>query len=180
MRKACLSLALCAIPVCLIYTQAQQLTRVAIVDMARVNSAFQSGGGKAGQELEEQAKKIQEEVDKRTAEINDLRAKYTEAANAKNVPEAKRLQSEFERKTAALKTYYDTETKKLDDARTKTSSSQSPEFAAKVYNAVRLAAEREGYVLVLNLQNSRGMIAWYSQAIDITDRVIANLKSSSR
>ncbi|GMO30328.1 MAG: OmpH family outer membrane protein [Spirochaetaceae bacterium] len=177
MKKACLSLILCATSLCL--AQAQQITRFAIVDMARVNAAFQ-GDGKAGQSLETQAAKIQEEVDKRTAEINELKKSYTEAVNAKNTADAKRLEGELQRKIATLKNYYDVETKKLEDAKSKVGSSQTPEFAARVYNAVRLAAESEGYVMVLNLQNSKGMIAWYSQAIDITDKVIANLKRSSR
>jgi outer membrane protein len=45
-----------------------------------------------------------------------------------------------------------------------------------VYSELRLVAESEGYSMVLNLRDNKGIL-WYSQAIDITAKVIANLKA---
>lgn len=176
MKKACvLSFVLCAMPFAAL--EAQQITRFAIVDMARVYAAF-SGSGNSAQALDNQAKKVQDEIDKRKIEIEEMISRHAEALQAKVEAEIKRLATEIERKKAALKSYYDTETKKLEDAQMK--QPRSADFADKVYNAVRVAAESEGYSMVLNLQNSKGMIVWYSQAIDITDKVIAYLRKSSR
>ncbi|MDR2468632.1 MAG: OmpH family outer membrane protein [Spirochaetaceae bacterium] len=171
MKKACvLSLML---TLSLISLGAQQLTRFAVVDMGRIYSAFPSDT-RAAREWEERTARVQQEVDKRTAEIQELKSRHAEAVLANNESEARKLIAELERRSLALKAYYEGETKKLEDQRARLP--QNSAFLENIYNAVRVAAESEGYSMVLNLRENKGIV-WYSQAIDITDKVIAYLRA---
>lgn len=154
---------------------AQEITRFAVVDMNKVYSSFQNDT-KSTREWNERTERLRKEVEKRKAEIQELVDKRTEAAEAAAEADVKRLGIEIERKTAALKSYYDGEVKKLEEQKPRVTKGQ--EFLNQVYNALRVVSESEGYSMVLNLQESKG-IAWYSQAIDITDKVIAHLRSRS-
>ena len=173
MKKAFSISLLWLIPV--FFLNAQQITRFAVVDLARVYSAFQSDT-KAMRDWEDKSIRVQQEVDKRTAEIQNLKTKHAEAVLNDNGHETARLETEIHRKTEALRTYFETETRKLEDQKTRLS--EGPDFLNRVYNSLRVVAESEGYSMVLNLRENKG-IAWYSQAIDITDKVIANLRSRS-
>jgi outer membrane protein len=152
---------------------AQQITRFAVVDLSKVYSAFQSDS-KALQDWEKRSASAQAEVDKRTQEIQNLVGQKAEAELAGEWDKADRLENEIARKTDALKVYYEAETKKLEDQKTRLSAAN--DFVSRVYQELRIVAESEGYSMVLNLRENRGIL-WYSQAIDITDKVIANLKA---
>jgi outer membrane protein len=45
-----------------------------------------------------------------------------------------------------------------------------------VMDEIRLIAESEGYSMVLNLKENTGII-WHSPTVDITEKVIQNLRS---
>ncbi|MDR3301793.1 MAG: OmpH family outer membrane protein [Spirochaetaceae bacterium] len=154
------------------YVSAQQITRFAVVDINRIYGSFQSDS-RAMQDWEKRSAAVQTEVDKRTQEIQNLVGQKSEAEYSNDGDKARRLDAEITRKTDALKTYYEIETKKLEDQKTKLSAAN--DFVSKVQNEVRIVAESEGYSMVLNLRDNKSIL-WYSQAIDITDKVIANLK----
>jgi outer membrane protein len=48
------------------------------------------------------------------------------------------------------------------------------DFYAKLYSTLSRVAEREGYSMILSLQQANGIL-WHSPTIDITDAVIAEL-----
>ncbi|MDR2481407.1 MAG: OmpH family outer membrane protein [Spirochaetaceae bacterium] len=152
---------------------AQQITRFAVIDLARIYVAFQTDS-KAVRDWEERSAKIQHEIDKRTEEIQNLKRRQADAAANNNESEARKLEVEVTKKTDSLKIYFETEKRKLEEQKPKIP--ENSDFLNKVYNAARVVAESEGYSMVLNLRDNKG-IFWYSQAIDITDKVIANLKS---
>jgi outer membrane protein len=154
---------------------AQQITRFAVVDLSKVYSSFQNDS-KALQDWEKRSASTQAEVDKRTLEIQNLVGQKAEAELADDGDKAERLEKEIARKTEALRVYYDTETKKLEDQKNRLATAS--DFVSRVYQELRIVAESEGYSMVLNLRDNRGIL-WYSQAIDITDKVIANLKARS-
>ncbi|MDR2865391.1 MAG: OmpH family outer membrane protein [Spirochaetaceae bacterium] len=161
------------IPLCAL--GAQQITRFAVVDLAKVYSGFQTDS-RALKEWEDKSAKVQAEVDKRTAEIQNLIGQKAQAELGNNDSQMKYLDDEITRKTEALKIYYEVETKKLEDQKNRLASSS--DFVNSVYNELRIVAESEGYSMVLNLRENRSIL-WYSQAIDITDKVIANLKAKA-
>jgi len=49
----------------------------------------------------------------------------------------------------------------------------------QVYDEIRYIAESEGYSMVIDLKQNNGII-WYSNTVDITDKLIANLLTKAR
>jgi outer membrane protein len=155
---------------------AQQITRFAVVDLAKIYTTFQSDS-RPIRALEEASARVQAEVDKRTAELQALVGRKAEAELEGNDSAAASLAQEITKKTDALKVYYETETRKLEEQKGKLSVQN--DFAADVYRQIKIVAESEGYSMVLNIRDNKGIL-WYSQAIDITDKVINSLKAKNK
>ncbi|MDR2482144.1 MAG: OmpH family outer membrane protein [Treponema sp.] len=151
--------------------RAQQLTRFAVVDLPRVYAAF-FRDSRAVRELEERSAKVQAEIDRMTAEIQDLKNSQLNADATGDRERSLRLDSEISRKTEYLREYYSVKTAELTAQRNRLSQSDS--FLEQVYREIRAIAEREGYSIVLNLKENTGIL-WYSPTVDITDKLITNL-----
>lgn len=156
---------------------AQQLTRVAVIDMSRVMAAFTKDSA-ALKSFEQKKAEIQAEVDKRAAEIKSLQAKKTEAQSRQDSELVRSLDSEIAKKTAELKEYVAARQNELDIMAKALSSSAS--FLQKVNDTIAKVAASEGYSLVLNLksQDPNSIVLWSSSSIDITDEVILALSQS--
>jgi outer membrane protein len=154
---------------------AQQLTRFAIVDLPKVYIAF-FRDSRPVREFEERSARVQSEVDRRTREITELRGRHSEAVLRGDQSEANRLESQLYRLTEALGDYYQTQTAILEDQKKRLL--QSGAFLDQVYDEIRYIAESEGYSIVLNLSDNKGII-WYSPTVDVTDRLIQNLRTKS-
>jgi outer membrane protein len=155
--------------------EAQQLTRFAVVDLARVYSSF-FRESRAVREFEERSARIQAEVDRMTQEVQDIKLKQAEAALKGDEQQALRLESEVYRKTEYLREYYRLRTQELESQKNRLA--QSGTFLDQVYDEIRFIAESEGYSMVLNLKESTGIL-WFSPTVDITDKVIENLRSKA-
>ena len=158
---------------CILTAYSQQLTRFAVVDLPKVYTAF-FRDSRAVREFEERSARVQTEVDRRNREILELRARHSEAVLQNNQSEANRLDGQIYRMSEALMDYYQTQTAILEDQRRRLF--QSGSFLNQVYDEIRYIAESEGYSMVLNLSDNKGII-WYSATVDITDRLIQNLQS---
>ncbi|MDR0582933.1 MAG: OmpH family outer membrane protein [Treponema sp.] len=156
--------------------QAQQLTRFAVVDLPRVYSAF-FRDSRAVREFEEKSARIQSDIDRMTREIQDLKSRQADAALRGDQNESSRLESEIYRKSEFLKDYYRIKTTELEDQKNRLT--QSSAFLDQVYDEIRYIAESEGYSMVLNLKENRGIL-WYSPTVDITDKLIQNLLDKAR
>jgi outer membrane protein len=154
---------------------AQQLTRFAIVDMPKVYIAF-FRDSRPVREFEERSARVQNEVDRRTREITELRGRHSEAALRGDQSEANRLETQIYRLSEALGEYYQTQTAILENQRK--NLMQSGSFMDQVYDEIRYIAESEGYSIVLNLSENKGIL-WYSPTVDVTDRLIQNLRTKS-
>lgn len=152
---------------------AQQITRFAVVDMSKVYTAFFKES-RAVRDFEERSARVQADVDRMTREIQDLKNSQSNAELQGDSEKAVRLESEIYKKSEFLKEYFKLKTAELEDQKKKLS--QSSAFLEQVYNEVRLIAESEGYSMVLNLKDMKGIL-WYSPAIDITEKVIQNRQS---
>jgi outer membrane protein len=151
----------------------QQLTRIAVVDLPKVYSAY-FRESRIVREFEERSAAIQAEIDKMTREIQELRSKRIDLVNQGDQTGALRLENEIYRKSEFLKEYYTVKTAELEDQKRKLAQSDS--FLEQVYGEIRSIAESEGYTIVLNPKE----IIWYSPTVDITDKVIQNLANRSR
>jgi outer membrane protein len=160
---------------CILNVHAQQLTRFAIVDLPKVYIAF-FRDSRPVREFEERSARVQSEVDRRTRDITELRGRHSEAVLRGDQSEANRLESQIYRLSEALGDYYQTQTAILEDQRKRLL--QSGSFLEQVYDEIRYIAESEGYSIVLNLSDNKGII-WYSPTVDVTERLIQNLRTKS-
>jgi outer membrane protein len=150
---------------------AQQLTRFAVVDLPRVYMAFLRES-RAVRDFEERSARVQAEIDRMTAEIQNLKVSQVNAQAQGNMEQALRYEAEITRRSDFLKEYYKTKTAELDSI--KTSLTQSGAFLEQVYDEIRYVAESEGYSMVLNLKENTGIL-WYNPTVDITEKIIKNL-----
>jgi outer membrane protein len=155
---------------------AQQITRVAVLDLSRVLAAFPQDSA-AIKNFESRKADVQAVVDARTAEIKKLQARKTDAENSGDAETAKSLEQEIAKKTADLKDYATARQNELDIMAKALSSSAS--FLKKLNVKIGQVAEAEGYTLVLNAKPDQGssIVLWNSSAVDITDKVIQAINS---
>lgn len=156
-------------------TFAQQITRVAVLDIGRVLSYYAKEAS-ALINFEKKKAEVQAEVDKQSAEIKLLQLKKVEAQSHDDAELVSSLDLEIVRKTAELKEYLTSRQNELDLLAKALSSSSS--FLQRLNSTIAKVAEAEGYSLVLNLKpqdQNANLVLWYSPAIDITDKVIQAL-----
>jgi outer membrane protein len=159
-----------------VFLSAQQITRFAVVDMTKVYTAF-FRESRAVRDFEERAARVQADVDRMTREIQGLKSAQSSAELQGDSEKAVKLENEIYKKNELLKEYYQLKTAELEDQKKKLS--QSSAFLEQVYNELRFVAESEGYVMVINIKDAKGIL-WYSPTIDITDKVIQSLQSRTR
>jgi outer membrane protein len=155
---------------------AQQLTRFAVVDLPKVYQAF-FRESRAVREFEERSARVQSDIDRMTKEIQDLKSRQADAVLRGDQNESVRLENEVYRKSEFLRDYYQTKTAELEDQKKKLA--QSNTFLDQVNDEIRYIAESEGYSMVLNLRENRGIL-WYSPTVDVTDKLIQNLLAKGR
>jgi outer membrane protein len=155
---------------------AQQLTRFAVVDLTRVYASF-FRESRAVREFEEKSTRVQADVDRMTAEIQDLKSQQVNAELQGDSQRALRLENEIYRKSDFLKDYFNTRTAELESQKKRLT--QSGAFLEQVYSELQLIAESEGYSMVLSLKENNAIL-WYSPAVDITDKVIQSLLAKAR
>ncbi|MDR0655431.1 MAG: OmpH family outer membrane protein [Treponema sp.] len=155
---------------------AQQLTRFAVVDLSKVYTSF-FRDSRAVREFEERSARVQKDIDRMTAEIQNIKRQQAEAELQGDQEKALRLESDVYRKQEFLKEYYSLKKAELEDQRRKLTQSES--FLEQVYAEIRYIAESEGYSMVLNLKDNTGIL-WYSPTVDITDKLIQNLTDKAK
>ncbi|AEF84659.1 cationic outer membrane protein [Treponema primitia ZAS-2] len=154
---------------------AQQLTRFAVVDLLRVYTAF-FRESRAARELEERSARVQNEIDRMTAEIQNLYNSMVDAQTRGDEERSLRLQSEIYRKQDFLREYHQVKTAELEDQKRKLAQSNS--FMEQISDEIRFIAESEGYSMVLNQKENTGIL-WFSPSVDITDKLITNLRNKA-
>jgi outer membrane protein len=155
---------------------AQQLTRFAVVDLSKVYTSF-FRDSRAVREFEERSARVQKDIDRMTAEIQNIKQQQAEAELQGDREKALRLESDAYRRQEFLKEYYNLKKAELEDQRRKLTQSES--FLEQVYAEIRYIAESEGYSMVLNLKDNTGIL-WYSPTVDITDKLIQNLTDKAK
>ena len=162
--------------VCISGVFAQQITRFMVVDLPRVYTTFFRESS-AVREFETRSARVQTEINRLSAEIQDLRSRHADAVLADNQTEALRLENLINRRSEFLREYHQTKTAELqrDQARLM----QSGSFMTQVYEEIRYIAESEGCSAVFNLKDTPGIV-WFSPTVDITDRLIQSLRTRSR
>ena len=154
---------------------AQQITRIAVVDLQKILLAY-STDSTALRDYEAKKAEIQQEIDSQAAVIKSLQAQKADADKAKDVASSQRIDAEIAQRTDALRSFVRAKQDELDKAAAAIKSTDA--FAQLVYKKIQNVAETDGYSLVLNLRSADSVMSavlWYSPMIDITDKVIAAL-----
>ena len=149
----------------------QQITRFGVVDTAKIYQAYFKNSAPM-RNYESKKAEFQTEINKKTEEIQRLRQQKNDALSSGNSSQASKLDSEITKKTNALTEYTRAKNMELDSI--KNSLQNSDAFYKKLYSIIERVAENEGFTMILSLQQGNGIL-WYSQSVDVTDKVIAQL-----
>lgn len=158
---------------------AQQITRIAVIDLQKVIMAY-SKEGAAFKDFELRKIQIQAEIDRLADEIKKLQAQKVDADKAGDKPKSLKVESDIYQKTEYLREFVRVKQAELDDQAKKLSSSS--DFVQQAYRQIQAISEQQGYSIVLNLKSADSVVSavvWYSSMIDITDQVIQALSPKS-
>ncbi len=155
--------------------RAQQITRVAVLNMGRVLAAFPIDQDSL-KKFEVKKAEIQAEINAKTAEVRELSARKAELESMGAVLTAEQYGKEIEKKTAAIKEFAVQRQNELDILAKVVGANLS--FVQRLSSTIARVAEAEGYSLVLNLateDKKSDLVLWNSPSVDITDKVIQAL-----
>ncbi len=149
----------------------QQITNFGIVDTNKVYEYFfrTSTGAR---NYDSKRKEMQDEINKKTAELRELKAKKDQAQQIGDTDAVETLNSTIKSKTEYLRDY--TATKNVELQNLKKSLSESNDFYIKLSKIIKRVAENKGLCMVLNLQGESAIL-WYSNTVDITEDVIKEM-----
>jgi outer membrane protein len=154
---------------------AQQITKVAVIDLSKVYMAF-FRDSKPVRDLEDKKNKILADMDKMNSDIQALRQQKADADAAGDKSKAQSLDSEIARRTNLSQEYYRTKYAEYEDQKSKLTNSSA--FLKDVLKQIESVSESNGYTMVLNIKENEGIV-WYSPSVDITDIVISSLVQAS-
>ena len=141
-----------------LYAQQMRITNVGVVDTGRVYTTYFRESS-AVRTYDSKKADFQAEVDKLTAELQNLQDKKIAYEKSGNESAALRTESEITKKADFLTAY---------------TASKNMEPEKQLYKVISHIAESDGYTLILSLQQANGIL-WYSPTVDITEKVIAEL-----
>ena len=157
----------------------QQVTRIAVVDLSKVISAY-SKDAQAVKEFEQKKSQVQSDIDKMSAEIMRLMSLKADADKAGDKVASLKARDEIDKRTKALSDFVSVKQSELDAQAKKLGSNDA--FSQDLYKQIQNVAETEGYSLVINLKSSDSVmnaVLWYSPMIDITADVIEALNGKA-
>ncbi|MDR1930349.1 MAG: OmpH family outer membrane protein [Treponema sp.] len=154
----------------------QPITRFAVVDLVRIYNAF-FDAARATKEFNERSAKIQEQINRLTAELQELKTSLAGAQAAGEEDKAARLEQQVNQKTRSIQEYYQTSMAELETQKAKLI--QSDAFFTQINDQIRIVAESNGYSLVFNKQENSAIL-WYSPSVDITNQVIESLRGKAK
>jgi len=155
----------------------QQITRIAVVDLSRVISAY-SSESKEVKAFEQKKSQVQADIDRMSAELTRLMSAKAEADKNGDKAQSASLKAEIEDRTKVLTDFVSAKQAELDAEAALLASSNA--FTQDLYRQIQLVAEMKGFSLVLNLKSGDSVmnsVLWYSPMIDITSDVIQALQA---
>ncbi len=153
---------------------AEQLTTVAIINIDRVYNTFYRDSQEV-RELERLRREYQEEIDAQVRELESLRQRHTIALDQNNSFTANRLESQIADKERFIEDLARRRRSQLEARQTRL---LSDDFLNRMQQAIQYVAESEGYTVVMRT-DAEGL-QWWSSAVDISDQVLARLRTISR
>lgn len=149
-----------------------QLSKIAVVDVGRILKSYyrESSGIREYDSIKEEMTKgltqIQEEID-------DLNLQISEAEAQEDSKKVEGLQNRLKKQLDYKQEFFRSMSSKL--ASKESNLDLNSRFYSVLYKAIQYVAESEGYSLVLKTSDTN--LVWYHTEVDITDKVIARIKS---
>ena len=154
---------------------AQQITRFAVIDTGLIFDTFRRDA-KAARDYQEKKEKFENQKKLLESEIIQLRQKKVSAEADGQEAEVKKYEEKRKSKITLLMEYVKASNDELNMLRKNLINDDV--FYSNLYESVRRVAESEGYTMVLSYEHNAGII-WYSPTVDITDKVIQELRKRS-
>lgn len=154
----------------LVSIQAEELTKVAVVDMGRIVDAYfrEAAGIK---EITDLKKQYNVYVEKVKFEVADLKEKMIQARIDENRDQVRLLEKQIADKDRALKEYHSIMTEKI--RKIKMANQVNNDFERRLQKVIQEVAISMGFSVVLE---DSAYILWYDREdVDITGKVIERL-----
>lgn len=148
-----------------------QITRFAVVDTKRVYQAYFLNSQQL-RTYEQKKEDYQAEVDKRSQELLKLQQQKATCDEVGDTIGSNKLQNEIAKKSSSLADYSNAKNIELENL--KNSLQNNNDFYKRFYSAIETIAEKNGYSMVMSLQDTNSIL-WYSSSVDITDLIISEL-----
>lgn len=169
--KRIFAFAVIALVSCSVYLSAQQITKFAVVDTARVYQAYFLNSSPV-RNYESKKEGFQTEINNLTQELQALHNQKLEYDRTGDIVNSARIQAEITKKTDYINEYTSAKNTELESL--KNSLKNNDDFYQRLYSTLEHVAEAGGYSVVMSLQQANAIL-WYSPSVDITDTVISQL-----
>lgn len=156
---------------CLYSQQKNQITKFAVVDTQRVYNTFKQNSGLI-RDYEDKKSRYQREIQSFSDEIIELKKQKAKAQKNGDSDAVANLTEEINAKTRFLTEFSKAKNDELASIKANLNNNK---FYQSLYAVIKKIAMKEGYSMVLSLQNE-GAILWYSPTVDITQSVIVELR----
>ena len=150
---------------------AQQITKFAVVDTARVYQAYFMNSSPV-RNYESKKNEFQTEINNLTQELQSLHNQKLEYEKNGDLVNSARIQAEITKKSDYINEYTSAKNTELESI--KNSLKTNDDFYQRLYATLEQVAEAGGYSVVMSLQQANAIL-WYSPSVDITDTVISRL-----
>ena len=150
---------------------AQQITKFGVVDTAKVYNAYFRNSAPV-RNYDRKKSEFQQEINKYTDELQKLQSKKVEYEKNGNDALVLKTDAEITKKKDFLIEYTNAKNAELESMQKTVQGSDA--FYNKLYDTLSKVAEAGGYSMILSLQQSNSIL-WYSNSVDVTEQVIAEL-----
>ena len=150
---------------------AQQITKFGVVDTAKVYNAYFRNSAPV-RNYDRKKSEFQQEINKYTDELQKLQSKKVEYEKNGNDALVLKTDAEITKKKDFLIEYTNAKNAELESMQKTLQGSDA--FYNKLYDTLSKVAEAGGYSMILSLQQSNSIL-WYSNSVDVTEQVIAEL-----
>lgn len=155
----------------LVSLTAQQITKFAVIDTARVYQAYFRNSSPV-RNYESKKADYQTEIDSLTQELQVLHDKKIEYERNGDSVSAAKIEAKIIQKSDYITEFTNAKNTELESM--KNSLQNNDEFYEKLYATIEKVAENGGYSVVMSLQQANAIL-WYSPSVDITEDVISQL-----
>jgi len=152
------------------YLGGEQITKVAVLDYAKILSAFYVDSTEA-RKIEEMKRDFADEVRRLQGEIQNLEERKITAMARGNTRDELNLESRIQDRKQYYQEYVRIKGNQIQEAIAGLGSSSN--LAREILAAIQLVAETNGFSIVLNRSDPN--LLWWGYEVDITDLVLQQL-----